>query len=151
GGGGTENFLYQVLSGSPKSYTHQVFYLGHDGVNGDRIRALGIPVQRTSLRGLYCSLRDNPPDVLHLCLYWANQVGRVMGRLAHVPFILSSHRTIDIWQKPWHRILDRWTLPFCHAVAVNSDAARVVLEERIKSARTSPPIFKIENGLDFDK
>src|ERR1019366_10164146 len=90
------------------------------------------------------------PDVLHTCLHWAHQVGCVIGHLAKVPFILSSHRSIDTWQKPWHRMMDRWTLPFCQAVAVNSEAARQVIEEKLRSARTRPRLYKIANGLDFD-
>src|SRR5205814_568047 len=37
-GGGTENFLYQILAHSPTGYDHEVLYLKKDGVIGDRIR-----------------------------------------------------------------------------------------------------------------
>ncbi len=148
-GGGTENFLYQVIAGSPKKYLHRVYYLGHDGVTGERLRRLGIPVGKTNPLALLKTLRQENPDVLHTCLHWAHQVGRVIGRMAKIPFILSSHRSIDIWQKPWHRAMDRWTLPFCHAVAVNSEAAWRVVEEKIRSATKRPRLFKVANGLDF--
>jgi glycosyltransferase involved in cell wall biosynthesis len=150
GGGGTENFLTQVLSRSPASMKHRVFYLGRDGVNGDRIRALGIPVERIGLWRLYRLLRNERPDVLHTCLFWAHQAGRLIGRQAGVPFILSSHQSIDIWQKPWHRLLDRCTLPLCDAVDFNSEASRRLLEDRLGSARKRPRLFKVENGLNFD-
>jgi glycosyltransferase involved in cell wall biosynthesis len=150
GGGGTENFLYQVLKGSPKRYRHRVFYLGRDGVIGERIRRLGVPVEKTSPLKFYFSLRHERPDVLHTCLHWAHQVGRIAGRLAKVPFVVSSHRSIDVWQKPWHRLMDRWTLPLCNAVIVNSEAACAVIEKRLAGASARPRVLRIQNGIDLD-
>jgi len=152
GGGGTENFLFQVLSGSPKCYAHEVFYLGKDGVNGERIRRLGIPVRRVEgFYRFYQYLQAGPPPILHTCLYWGHQVGRVIGRMAKVPFILSSHQSIDVWQKPWHGWIDRWTLPLCDVVDINSDAAREVLENRLRHASRRPRFVKVENGVDFNR
>jgi len=149
GGGGTENFLYQILAHSPKNYTHRVLYLGHDGVTGDKIRRLGIPVEKTNPWSLYQKLRQEKPDTLHTCLHWANQVGRIVGRVARVPFILSSHRSIDVWQKPWHRMIDRWTLLFCNTVIVNSDPALRIIGQRLSTSKNRPRLVKLENGLDL--
>ena len=38
-------------------------------------------------------------------------MGRLVGHLAKGPAIITSRRAIDIWQKPWQRTLDTWTLP----------------------------------------
>jgi glycosyltransferase involved in cell wall biosynthesis len=149
-GGGTENFLYQILAHSPARYKHRVFYLNRDGIVGKKIRPLGIPVERTNPLDFYRFLRQKKPQVLHTCLYWASQTGRLVGRAAKIPLILSSQRSIDVWQKPWHRIIDRWTLPLCQAVVVNSAAAQRVVEERMGSKTARPRIFKVENGIDFD-
>jgi glycosyltransferase involved in cell wall biosynthesis len=151
GGGGTENFLFQILSRSPLSYTHRVLFFGKDGVNGERIRRLGISVQHVDpFFGLYRSLREEKPALLHTCLYWGHQVGRVIGRLAKAPFILSSQQSIDVWQKPWHGWIDRRTLPLCDVVDVNSSAAQSVLENRLKNAAKRPRFVKVENGVDFN-
>jgi len=151
GGGGTENFLHQILSRSPATYSHEVFYLGRDGVNGDRIRRLGIPVHHVdSFVAFYRSLHAEPPALLHTCLYWGHQVGRVLGHWAKAPLIVSSQQSIDVWQKPWHGWIDRWTLPLCDVVDVNSSAAQAVLEERLKNASKRPRFVKVENGVDFD-
>jgi glycosyltransferase involved in cell wall biosynthesis len=152
GGGGTENFLFQILSRTPPHFSHAIFYLGKDGVNGERIRRLGFPVQHVDdLYGFYRHLKSNPPDILHTCLYWGHQIGRVIGRAAGVSFILSSHQSIDVWQKPWHGWIDRWTLPLCDVVDVNSDAAGLVLKHRLHHAARQPRIVKVENGVDFDR
>jgi glycosyltransferase involved in cell wall biosynthesis len=149
-GGGTENFLYQLLKGSPARFDHRVFYVGQNGVIGERIRRLGVPVEKINPLSFYERLKQERPDLLHTCLHWAHQVGRITGRLAKVPFILSSHRSIDVWQKPWHRIGDRWTLPMCDAVVVNSEAARVVIEQRLSGAAKRPRLYRIENGIDLE-
>jgi len=152
GGGGTENFLFQLLSRTPPDFNHEIFYLGKDGVNGERIRRLGFPVQRVDhLYGFYRRLKTNPPDILHTCLYWGHQVGRVLGKAAGVSFIVSSHQSIDVWQKPWHGWIDRWTLPLCDVVDVNSDAAQHVLETRLRHASHRPRFVKVVNGVDFDR
>ena len=74
----------------------------------------------------------------------------MIGRAAGVPFIVSSHQSIDVWQKSWHGWIDRWTLPLCHVVDVNSDAARQVLENRLRHAVRRPQLLKVENGVDFN-
>jgi len=151
GGGGTENFLVQILTASPTSFHHEVVYLKQDGVNGERIRRLGIPVARAgSIATLYRRLKTTPPDILHTCLYRSHQIGRIIGRLAGVPFIISSQQSIDLWQKPWHRWIDQRTLPLCDVVDYNSEAARTLVEKRLGTASERPRLVPIENGVDFN-
>jgi glycosyltransferase involved in cell wall biosynthesis len=147
-GGGTENFLYQILARSPEGYDHQVIYLKKDGVIGDRIRRHGFSVERAgSLPALYRQLHTFQPRILHTCLYSAHQIGRCLGRMARVPAILTSQRSIDLWQKPWQAWLDRKTLPFCDGVMVNSRAAAEVIRRR-RGSRPYPELFEIPNGVD---
>lgn len=148
-GGGTENFLYQIISRSPKNMAHRVFFLKKDGVFGDRLRALGISVAPAA-GGLIRLLRAEQPDVLHTCLYRAHQLGRVTGRLAGVPRIVSSQRAIDAWQNPLHRYLDSFTLQFCNAVIVNSAAAEALVRERA-GIHSSLAIARIPNGVDLNR
>jgi glycosyltransferase involved in cell wall biosynthesis len=149
-GGGTENFLCQLLKHSPKSVSHHVLFLKKDGVFGERIRALGIPVQAADAGTVWRALRADRPDVLHTCLYRAHQLGRVMGRLAGVPRIVSSQRAIDAWQMPWHVYLDGFTLQFCDDVIVNSSAAERLVRRRIGSHAT-PRVTRILNGVDLNR
>jgi len=150
-GGGTENFLFQLLSRSPAAFKHKVFYIKRDGVMGDRIRRLGIPVKKTGgLLGTWQTMNKEKPDVLHTCLYRAHQIGRFLGHRAGIPVVLSSQRSIDAWAKPWHRWIDQWTLKNCDYLLVNSEAAQK-LGERRRGARSRPLIIKIYNGLDTDQ
>jgi glycosyltransferase involved in cell wall biosynthesis len=84
-------------------------------------------------------------------LYWAHQIGRVVGHLAKVPVIVSSQQSIDVWQKPWHRWIDRRTLPYCDVMDVNSTAAQQVIETRLQGSLRQPRFVKVENGVDFDQ
>jgi glycosyltransferase involved in cell wall biosynthesis len=150
-GGGTENFLYQILAHSPAGYEHQVLYLKKDGVIGDRLRQKQIPVRASGgLVSLFQTLQREKPDLLHTCLYSAHILGRCLGRLAGVPAIVTSQRAIDIWQQPWQRWLDTWTLPLSSAVIVNSKAAGQLIEAR-KGRRTTPEIIRIPNAVDTDR
>jgi len=149
-GGGTEIFLWHLLKYAPKNLAQRVFYLKKDGVIGERIRALNIPVQKVDSRLLWQELRKNTPDVLHTCLYRAHQLGRVFGRMAGIKRIVSSQRAIDSWQKPWHVYVDAFTLPFCDDVVVNSSAAEKLVRGRI-GPRATPRITKILNGVDLQR
>lgn len=147
-GGGTENFLHQMLAHSPKEFSHEVIYLKNNGPIGARIQELKIPVLRISnLLALRSRLKKDRPDVLHTLLFRANQMGRLLGHSAGVPWIVSSQRSIDAWQKPWHRAMDAWTLHFSHAVVANSSAAAQLVEAR-KNHRALPLITAIPNGID---
>ncbi|HVO32609.1 MAG TPA: glycosyltransferase, partial [Elusimicrobiota bacterium] len=150
-GGGTENFLYQVLQRSPRDYRHRVLFLKKDGVNGNRIRGLGIPVEGAlGVAGVWSALRRDRPAILHTCLYQGNQWGRLLGHRAGVPAVLSSQRAMDHWQKPWHRWLDHWTLPLCDAVLVNSLAVETLIQRR-RGSRPKPLVVPIYNGVDPER
>jgi glycosyltransferase involved in cell wall biosynthesis len=94
--------------------------------------------------------RNERPDVLHTCLYRAHQLGRLVGKLAGVPLVVSSQQSIDAWQKPWHGWLDRLSLRSCDLVLTNSAAASSLIEARRTSANR-PRIERLDNGLDQDR
>ncbi|MFA5974723.1 MAG: glycosyltransferase [Elusimicrobiota bacterium] len=147
-GGGTENFLFQITTHAPATMETRVFFLRKDGVMGQRIRQAGVAVKGPVCPAtLLNELRKFKPDALHTCLYWANQVGRIAGRILGIPVIVSSQRSIDVWQKPWHGWMDRFTLPMAHLVLCNSAEAMMVLQKRL-GRRAGPRFEKLENGLD---
>jgi len=148
-GGGTEYFLWQMLRHAPAGLQQEVFFLKKDGIFGQRIRALGIPVQQISIPALFLRWKKQRPDILHTCLFRAHQVGRVLGQWSGIPRIVSSQRSIDGWASDWHQRLDAWTLHRCHRVIVNSHAAQRVVEKRL-NGRTTPDIRHLPNAMDPD-
>ena len=103
--------------------------------NGDKavaqeIRRLGIPVTDLGLtapwRGdglwrLYRLLRRERPAILHTWLFHANVPGRVLGRLARVPLIISAERTLGMESQMRYR-LNRLTAPLADRVICVSQA-----------------------------
>lgn len=146
-GGGTENFLFQILKHSPSGFAHRVVYLKKDGVIGERIRRIEVPVERAgNLFSVSSVVSREKPRLIHTCLYSAHIVGRGVGRWTHTP-VVTSQRAIDYWQKPWQTWLDTKTLPLSNAVLVNSAKAARLIQQR-RSGRLHPEIFEIPNGVD---
>ncbi len=70
-------------------------------------------------------LRRERIDLLHSHLFLANLAGRIAGRLAGVPVILSHQHDTDVWMRPHHRLLERWSVRLADRVITCSEAVRV--------------------------
>jgi len=116
--GGAEKALLQLVSGLNSSrWECRVYCLGPEGSLAEPLRTRGIFVECYGARhwrdlGVFLwlsrRLREFSPDLLQCFLFHANLVGRVAGRWARVPVVLSGHRVAE-QQKKWHLWLDRWT------------------------------------------
>lgn len=95
GVGGAETMLQKVLTRlSPKFKPHVISMIAV-GKIGERLRALGIPVETLNMRRgipnpialmhLIRRLRDLRPDVVHTWMYHADLMGGVAARRAGVP------------------------------------------------------------------
>lgn len=103
--GGAQSALLRLLKALDRqrfSPSVACFYNG-DGMVGEAIRALEIPVFDAQVRSkinaaatlrLFRSIRDRRPTILHTSLFHANVPGRLLGRAARVPYIVSSERTM---------------------------------------------------------
>jgi glycosyltransferase involved in cell wall biosynthesis len=94
---------------------------------------------------LWRYLRRNRPDVLMTFMFHANTAGRLVGRLAGVPAIVSSERVVG-WEGRWRIVLNRWTLSLAQVVTTNSEQGRRFWAEQLGC----PPqaIEVIYNGVD---
>ncbi len=107
-----------------------------------RWRDLGV------LPRLVRELRGFRPVVLQTWLYHANTLGRLAGRLAHVPIIVSGIRVAErrsrlrLWAD---RFTERWVAAH---VCVSRDVARFSIEQGgLDAAR----VHVISNGVDADR
>jgi glycosyltransferase involved in cell wall biosynthesis len=69
-------------------------------------------------------LRRERIDILHTHLFLANVAGRIAGRLAGVPIIVSAHHDTDVWMGPHHRLIERLTARLADRVTACSDPVR---------------------------
>ena len=93
-------------------------------------------------------------QVVHTRLIRADFLGRLAGRLANVPLVVTNlcdiySRHFEDWHGPagiWLRRLDQVTLPLAHAVVVN--AKGVAADLVAHRVRASDQITTIYNGVD---
>ncbi len=123
-----------------------------------RLQSAGIPVRFLEARRarqfpwvvqrLARMLRLDRPEVLQSFLFHANLVGRVAGRLAGVPVVLSGIRVAERACR-WHLWLDRWTQRLADRyVCVSRSVARFTASQACIPARK---LVVIANGVDVNR
>jgi sugar transferase (PEP-CTERM/EpsH1 system associated) len=128
-----------------------------DGLVAQEIRAQGIPVIDLGMEAkwrvdafwrLYRLLVQSRPIILHTWMFHANVIGRVIGRLAKVPIIISSRRNVHIG-KGWREVINRWTAPVAdHLIAVCELARQVEIE---RTGVSPEHVTTIYNGVDAEQ
>jgi len=154
--GGAERALARtVIRLSKNRYRASVACLYGAGAVADEIRTAGIAVTDLEARGkwdlsvawrLYRLLRRERPTILHTWMFHANVPGRLLGRLAGVPIIISSERTMG-QESRWRYRLNRITAPLTDRVVCVSQrvADFVVQEVGIPQCK----VVVIPNGIDL--
>jgi glycosyltransferase involved in cell wall biosynthesis len=79
---------------------------------------------------LHRILRRERIDVLHAHCFLANVAGRLAGRLAGTPVVISAHHDTDVWMGPVARLVERQTARLGTRVAACSEAVRLYAIER---------------------
>ena len=95
GVGGAETMLHKVLTRLSPEFMPQVISMTPARELGDKLRALGVPVESLDMRAgvpnpvalirLIRDLRRLKPDVVHTWMYHADLMGGIAARLARVP------------------------------------------------------------------
>lgn len=116
---------------------------------GIRVWSPGIVSQRAPIGGL-CALwrhwHTRRPEVVCTFMFHANVVGRVLGRLARVPVVVSSIRN-ERFGPRWRERLEAATERLCDVTIVNSDAVAASLVARGVVRRDHCRV--IPNAVDF--
>ena len=117
--GGAEKMLFELVQRIDRNkFTPEVGCLKGRGIVGKKLEALGIKVryfriEKTwdiyKLFGIFFFLRQGHFDILHSYLFHANIIGRVCGRMAGIPIIISSIRVCEMGE-PRHLRIDKSTL-----------------------------------------
>jgi sugar transferase (PEP-CTERM/EpsH1 system associated) len=155
--GGAEKALARLLAHLDRDrFAPTVACLyGGDGIVADEIRALSIPVIDLEMTAkwrwdafwrLYCLLCRERPAILHTWMFHANVPGRVLGRLAAVPIIISSERTMGM-ERRWRYWLNRITDPLTNRVVCVSQQVADFVVRHVGIRRDKTVI--IPNGIDL--
>ncbi|HAM38236.1 MAG: hypothetical protein A2474_03505 [Elusimicrobia bacterium RIFOXYC2_FULL_34_12] len=127
--GGTEQFLLNIVNNLKSKYDFTVGYLKKIGEIAKEIDA-GIPIYKFDYFLLKKYLKEKKYDIIHTHLFRANILGRIAGKSAGTPIIISSQRSIDGWKKFYHVFLDKMTSRYCNLVIANSEYAKNILITR---------------------
>lgn len=154
-GGAQHGILLGLPRFDPSRYEHVVCSIMDRMQMASQFRKAGIEVHSLGLNRktdfmvalrLNSLLKQQRPDVLHTYLLHSNVLGRIVGRLAGVPTIVGSERTIG-QARLWGRLATRLTNPLTDAVEVNSEIGGKAVETDL-----GVPHHKVEvvrSGLDL--
>jgi glycosyltransferase involved in cell wall biosynthesis len=153
--GGAETQLIRLAASlSTRGYSVRVISMCEPGALGPAMRATGVPLLHLGMhpgtpdpRGLLRLLglwRRQPPQSIVSFLYHANLLGRLAGRLANVPLIVSSIRNERFGSKV-RDVLLRTTDGLGHVNVANSNLAAQALQGRGVVPRRG--IQVIPNGI----
>jgi len=154
--GGAEKLMPRFLAHLDRNrFTPAVACLyGGDGPIADEIRGLGIPVIDLGMTAkwrldafwrLYRLLRRERPTILHTWMFHANVPGRVLGRLAGVPIIITWRHSINIGGA-LREFINRWTAQLDDRIVATCELVRQVEIERARVS--SDKVITIYNGID---
>jgi glycosyltransferase involved in cell wall biosynthesis len=139
--GGAEQLLLAVLPRlAERGFDVRAAALKGPGPMRAELEAAGVPC--TALGGagrrdprvlfaLAAHLRRERIDILHTHNFLANVAGRIAGRLAGVPVIVSAHHDTDVWMKARHRLVERLTARLSDRIVACSDEVRDFAIRRI--------------------
>ncbi|MCA9080624.1 MAG: glycosyltransferase [Planctomycetaceae bacterium] len=156
--GGAEHALVEIVTRMPREdWEPKVFCLGPDAALAQPLRDAGIAVQclgATTSRDLGVidrlrrGLRGWRPELLQTFLFHANVTGRIAGRLAGVPVIVSGLRVAER-EKSWHRRLDRWTGRMVQQHVAVSEGVAAFARETLRFP--AERVTVIPNGVDVTR
>ncbi|HSH03965.1 MAG TPA: glycosyltransferase [Anaerolineae bacterium] len=158
--GGAQMVLYRFLErmAGDERYEFKVACLFNgDKVVAERIRGLGVEVYDVGMTAwwrvdrlvrLWGWLRRERPFLLHCWLYHANIIGRLVGRLAGVPRIITARRNVDIGGERREKV-KRLTAGWDDGVIAVCELARQ--KELAASGQAEAKVVTIYNDIDVAK
>lgn len=157
--GGAQTALFRLLRHLDRTqFQPTAITLFHGiGAVAQQIRALDMPVtdlgmsakwRLDALGRLFVLLRQQKPDILHSWMFHANVPARIIGRLASVPVIISSERTMGQESQLRHR-LNRWTAPLADRILCVSEQVQRYAQEEI--GLPAHKLITIPNGIELSQ
>jgi glycosyltransferase involved in cell wall biosynthesis len=157
--GGAESQTFELARGLDKDkFEVKVCSLQNGGHFAKKLQAEGIPVHVVMKRWHYdvtvvprliSLLRRERPDIVHCVMWTANMWGGLSTRLARVPRLVMSVRSIGIWKSKFHYLTGPLIFNRANVVLANSEEVRNYMVQR---EGVRPGLIKvIYNGVDLIK
>jgi L-malate glycosyltransferase len=171
--GGTETQLVELVTRlDRRAFEPIVCCVATAGALASRLRANGIAVHTFGFRGirsprfkylpnvsdawrlfsgLWGLMRRERPAIVHGMLFWAYILGTFVARVAGVPVVVASRRSLGLFKegKPHYLMLERIANRMTDLFIANSEAVRV---DTIARERLAPSgVIVIPNGLDLTR
>ena len=164
--GGSEGQLVQLVTRlDPQRFEPFVCCLASGGPYQGALGAAGVPVEVIGFRGfrifrhphkiaaqlfrLVAFIRRIRPDAVHGFLFWAYVIGTFAARMARVPIVVASRRSLGHFKafKRHYLLLERIANRMTDLVIANSEAVRqdALREEGLPANR----VIVVHNGVEL--
>jgi glycosyltransferase involved in cell wall biosynthesis len=153
-GGAERSVVNYILNADRHDFRHTVICLGSRGEMAPTVEAADVPVHVLRIRRRHLPLsllrlahwlRREKVDVLHTHMFEAALWGRIAGRLAGVPVMVTTLHGPELWKGRLHVGVDRWLNRW---TARHIAVARDGLEIRVRLEHVRPDrILLIPNGV----
>ncbi|HON56554.1 MAG TPA: glycosyltransferase, partial [bacterium] len=156
--GGTEKMLITLAENYDRNKFEMIFVtLIGDGELLNELIMRGCKAYSINMRSkleiykilrLYKILKNEKPDILNTYLFHADQLGRILGKIAGIKIIVSSFRSPDYWKKKIHILIEKFTALFADCFTANSELAKNIVVDREKISASK--IYVIKNGIKIE-
>jgi glycosyltransferase involved in cell wall biosynthesis len=126
------------------------------GILGDELDARGVRAIALGAKGLLdvrvlgrllSILKRDRIQILGSHLFWANIVARILGRVASIPVVVTTHHDSFSWMRWHHRLAERLSAPFSDVVTTCSESVR---REAIETFGLWPGMVRtLRNGIEI--
>jgi glycosyltransferase involved in cell wall biosynthesis len=125
-----------------------------------RIKTIGLEINHKLdmrvIRRLYKTLKSEKPDILHTHLPYAGIIGRIIGRLAKVPVIISTQHNVASSFKKILLLFEKLTFPLANVITCVSEGVEQSFFDQsnvfsMEVLRNNYKHFTIYNGVDVEK
>lgn len=155
--GGAQSALLRLLIHQDRTRYEPIVacFYNADGAVARQISEQGIQVVDLGLAAqwrvdgfgrLWRLLRQVKPDCLHTWMFHANIPGRLIGRMAGVPAIVSSERTMG-QEGTVRQLLNRWSGPLADRIICVSEQVAIFAAETIRLDKHKLRV--VPNGIDL--
>ncbi|MCR4278458.1 MAG: glycosyltransferase, partial [bacterium] len=156
--GGAERVVTDLAIHLPSfGFDVEVVTLLGSGIFEQELARHGIPVThflREGMMGwktvvhLWRFFKEKRPHVVHTHLFLADTWGRIAGRLARVPVVISTEHNINVSYRFYHHLVNRFLVLITNRfIAVSNTVRRAMIDDGVPDEK----VVLIRNGIDLSR